>query len=197
MKFICLPLLTIFFAVTGCAHEYPQSDALLKGDTPVVPAEFKNGSASLKQVKAWSVSLLSDPSKQSLEIIEKDLNQDGTNDLLVAEKGMAGTGGNSYLAFERTPRGYHYWGHLGFGAIRVLPKDESHQQKILTWWHLSAGEGGVTLVILDKDGFHEIANATVYAGDSGTEEGNRIADNLFGTNKVSQETLRQLFGKSF
>ena len=195
MKPVYFLLLTIVLICSGCVHEYPRNDALMRGDAPAVPAEFKNGTASLEQVKAWSASLLSILGKPSLEIIEKDLNQDGTNDLLVAENGMHGTGGNSYLAFERTPKGYRYAGDLEFGAIRVLPKDESHQQKILTWWHLSAGEGVVTLVMLDSNGFHEMAHATVHAGDGGTEEGNRIADELFGTNAVSPELLRHVFGK--
>jgi hypothetical protein len=196
MKSAWFFLLAVALICGGCIHTYPPDDAVMKGDEPVVPSEFKNGTASLKQVKDWSASLLSDLNgKPSLEMLAEDLNQDGTNDLLVAEEKMAGTGGNNYLAFEKTPAGYRYIGNLGFGAIRVLPKDESHQQKILTWWHLSSGEGVVALVILDQNSFHEVAHATVYAGDSGTEEGNRIASELFGTNAISPETLRQIFKK--
>jgi hypothetical protein len=198
MKCVRLVWLMGLLSLAGCVHGYKPDDTLMKGDEPIVPAEFKKGTATLKQVKAWSASELSDVvARPSLEIIEKDLNQDGTNDLLVAEEANAGTGGNTYLAFEATSRGYRYIGHLGFGAIRVLPKDDPHRQKILTWWHLSAGEGGVTLVILDSSGFHEITNVTVYAGDQGTAEGNRIADEFFGTNDVPAAELNKIFGTRF
>ncbi|HVU26172.1 MAG TPA: hypothetical protein VHG71_00280 [Verrucomicrobiae bacterium] len=198
MKLSAALSLVAILICSGCAHKYLSDDSLLDGNEPEVPTEFKTGAASLQQVKEWSASLLSDSKGDDLELVtNEDLNQDGTNDLLVANGKMAGTGGNNYLAFQRTSQGYAYLGHLGFGAIRVLPKDESHRQKILTWWHISSGEGGVTLLLLDKEGFHEVANATVYAGDQGTEEGNRIAAALFGTNNVSSETLERIFHKSF
>jgi hypothetical protein len=156
--------------------------------------EFKNGTATLEQAKAWSASLLSTLVDQPhLEIMEEDLNQDGTNDLLISETQMGGTGGNSYLAFERTPRGYRYLGNLDFGSMWVLPKDESRQQKIMTYWHLSAGEGTLELYILDATGFHEVKHRTIYPGPGGSEEG--ISEELFGTNIVSPKTLQQLFGK--
>ena len=184
--------------LAGCVAGYKPDDALLKGDEPIPPTEFKRGTATLDQVKAWSASLLSYPeSKSALEIVAKDLDQDGTNDLLVADPAMAGTGGNNYLAFIRTPRGYRYIGHVGFGALRVLPKDATGQTKLVTWWHVSAGEGGVTLVTLDSNGFHEVTNVTVYAGDQGTAEGNRIADELFGTNDLSPAELNRIFGARF
>ena len=197
MKLFHFTLWLAFFAACGCAQPYPKSEALMKAGEPlVVPAEFKNGTASLEQVKAWSASQLSILWNQPhLEIMERDLNQDGTNDLLIAETHMGGTGGNSYLAFERTPKGYRYLGDLAFGAMRVLPKDESHHQKILTYWHLSCNEGTVALLILDATGFHEFKHTTIHPGDSGTEEGNKIYEELFGTNIVSPETLRLLFGK--
>jgi hypothetical protein len=50
---------------------------------------------------------------------------------------------------------------------------------------------------LDADGIHEVAKAQIAAGDSGTEEGNRIADELFGEKPVSAEVLRRVFGEGF
>ena len=180
----------------GCAHTYPSSDAALKGDQLKVPREFINGTASLAQAKAWTASLLSEPNAEpTLEIVEEDLNQDGTKDLLVAETHRAGTGGNSYLAFETTPKGYRYLGELFYGALRVLPKERTGSQKMLTMSCLGSGDCTVQLTMLDADGFHEVAKAEIAAGDSGTDEGNRLADALFRAETVSPEILKQVFGR--
>jgi len=196
MKSARIFLAAAIFALAGCVHRYAPDDALGKGDEPFVPAEFRNGTASLKQVKAYASSLLGYLGGQSsLEMMEADLNQDGTRDLLVADDSGAGSGGNVYLAFAKTPTGYRYLGDLSFGALRVLPKDASGKQKMLTMSCAGSGNCTVFLVVLDASGFHEVARAYLAAGDSGTNEDNRTADELFGTNQVSAALLAKVFGK--
>ncbi|HXE42056.1 MAG TPA: hypothetical protein VN516_03440, partial [Candidatus Baltobacteraceae bacterium] len=146
----------------------------------------------LEDAKAWTASLLSDLwDKPHLKVIEEDLNQDGEKDLLIAEDYMAGTGGNTYFYFEKTQKGYHYLGNLGFNSIEVLPKDSSGQQKIVTGWHLGANESGITLLTLDTNGFHEIAHATV---ELNTPNKPTIQD-LSGIDKISTNMLQQILEK--
>ena len=191
---LILPFLLIF---PGCSHQYPKSDALLKGGQPDVPSEFRKGTASLDQAKAWSASLLSGLWDQPhLDVVESDLDQDGVKDVLISETHLGGTGGNTYLAFARTPKGYRYLGNLAYSVLRVLPKEDSRPPRIVTAWRVGAGESGVTLYLLDAAGFHEIGVGTLRTGDQGTGESRRLAAELFGTNAVSSQTLQQVFGKA-
>jgi hypothetical protein len=60
---------------------------------------------------------------------------------------------------------------------------------------LGAGTALVQLAELREDGLHRIARGTLAAGDSGTDEGNRLFEELFRAGVVSSETLRTVFGR--
>jgi hypothetical protein len=53
----------------------------------------------------------------------------------------------------------------------------------------------VQLAELREDGLHRLVRSTVRAGDSGTEEGNRLYNELMDAKAVSSETLTKVFGR--
>jgi hypothetical protein len=64
---------------------------------------------------------------------------------------------------------------------------------LVTYWHLSASEGNLTLWLLSKQGFTAIKSVTIHPGDEGTDEGNRIFDIFFGSESVTQSIIDTAF----
>jgi hypothetical protein len=154
------------------------------------PREFREGTATLKQIKSWIAQ--EDPGEPKWIIEEPDLDLNGMPDLLVADDRNTGTGGRNYEAFLRTKSGFRYVGELG-SAIRPLPAVGGHARVVMAG-HISAGEVGVALAELRPNGLHRLASAVLAAGDQGTVEGSRLCDELMTAPTVSVEILRLIFG---
>jgi len=197
---LCLTLvLTLLLA--SCASEpkiYPPSDDLFGSHIFVIPREFKNGTATLTNVYAWSESLLG--SEKPMEDEYKDIDQDGQEELLVSQPANAGTGGNEYFIFKRTPKGYRFLGDLWFGGLQIVSPDNRGRPRLITFSHQSSGSSRVALCYLDRDGFHEIMGRILPAGDGPHAEGkdwllSRAFDFETGKPKdLSEPMLQLIFG---
>lgn len=155
------------------------------------PQEFRNGKATLDQIKVWLLAQKV-PGEPIWVIEEPDLDLDGTPDLPVADDRYTGTGGRNYEAFIRTKLGFRYIGELA-SEIRPIPAFGGRARLVMAG-HMSAGETDVALVEIRQDGLHRLASAAIAAGDQGTAEGNRIIEKLMREPEVSLEILRLVFG---
>jgi hypothetical protein len=186
---------------TGCAHRprsYAPTDEFFASGVFPVPREFRNGTGSLQDVYAWSASLFNwneSAEYPPLQSLKADIDGDAVPELFVCQPAHAGNGGNSYLAFRQGRRGFRYLGRLGFGGIRTAPADHKGQARVLTSWHISAGNVGITLLALTPEGFREVAARDLSAGDSGDAEGNRLCALLFESEIVTDCALRSVFPK--
>ena len=158
------------------------------------PRKLKTGSGSLRDVHEWANSLLG--STYPLKTIHADIYQDGGDDLFVAQPTWGGTGGNLYLAFEKTPKGYRFLGDIWFGGFRVLSPDPKGRPRILTSSWAGGGRCGVSLYVLEKNGFHEtMTRNNLLCGDAAHAEGqDELIRLLFDSKSVTQESLQLVFG---
>jgi hypothetical protein len=182
------------FLLSACQHSlatYPTDDALRKGEAIYVPQEFLNGTASVEQAKAWSNSLLEGDG--SIVTEQHELTPGGKPALFISDSSNAGTGGNFYMVFDRTVTGLRYLGEIEFGDCRAVRPDASNNPRLVTYWHLGAGEGNLTLWLLSKQGFTAVKSITIHPGDQGTDEGNRIFDAFFGSEPVADGTVDAAF----
>jgi len=187
----------------GCAHRprtYAATDEFFASGQFPVPREFRRGTATLPDVYAWSSALLNwdesvrYPPLQSLEV---DVDGDTVAELFISQRAHAGNGGISYLVFQRRGSGFRYLGSLAFSGIRPAPKDIQGRCRVVTTWRLGAGTIGVTLWAVTPEGFRKVAARELAAGDSGTEEGNRLAALLFESGAVTEDALQTVFGPNF
>ena len=162
-----------------------------KAEAIHAPQEFQNGTASVEQAKAWSNSLLEGDG--SIVTEQRELTPGGKPALFISDSSNAGTGGNFYLVFDRTLTGLRFLGEIEFGVCRAVRPDTSNNPRLVTYWHLGAGEGNLTLWLLSKQGFTAVKSITIYAGDEGTHEGNRIFDVFFGSEPVADSTVDATF----
>ena len=84
-RLICLALV-LMLPLEDCESApkiYPPNDDLFGSHILTIPLEFKNGTAALTNVYAWSESLLD--SEKPLKIEYADIDQDGQDELLVSQ----------------------------------------------------------------------------------------------------------------
>ena len=182
------------FLLSACQQSlstYPTDDALLKGEAFRVPQEFQNGTASVEQAKAWSNSLLM--GNGSILTEERELVPGDRPAIFISDSSTAGTGGNNYMVFNRTNTGLRYLGEIDFGVCRAVPPDASRNPRLVTYWHLGCAEGDMTLWLLSSHGFTALKSITIHAGDSGTDEGNRIFETIFGTKPIADGAVDAAF----
>jgi len=139
------------------------------GETLTAPRKLQNGLASLPEVYAWANSVLG--TNYPLETIHADICQNGGDDLFVAQPDWGGTGGNLYLAFKPTRKGYRFVGDLWFGGMQIISPDSRGRPRLITFSHRSSGSTRVALCYLDRDGFHEIMGRMLPSGDGPHAEG--------------------------
>jgi hypothetical protein len=177
------------------------------GETFTAPQKLQNGSASLPEVYSWANSMLGTNSGSvlgtnyyPLETIHADIFQNGGNDLFVAQPAWGGTGGNLYLGFKQTPKGYRFIGDICFGGVQIVSPDKQGRPRLITFSHQSSGSTRVALCFLDRDGFHEIMGRILPSGDEPHTEGkdwllSRAFDFETGKPKdLSESMLQLIFG---
>lgn len=175
------------------APAYPQNDSLRKGQVLKIPREFRNGTATLNQAKAWANSILM--GKGRIKVDERELIPGGQKALFICDTSNAGSGGNSFLVFARGSKGLRYLGSLG-GYARAVPPDPLGKPRLVAYWRWGGGQGQASLVLLTPNGFATIA-ATHASGDDGaSKDDKRTYHLLFGKAPVSQNTLVAIFGKA-
>lgn len=164
------------------------------------PDEARDGTATLDQIRAWMVEefLYMFPGRLPadsipFEVQSRDLDLDGVADILVDLR-RGGSGGGVYAAFLTTRLGYRFIATFQ-GGIRTLPSEQGLPVWMVIGSSLGSGTALVQLAELREDGLHRIARGTLAAGDSGTDEGNRLFEELFRAGVVSSETLRTVFGR--
>src|SRR5687767_8624413 len=96
-----IPQLVALLAIllsTGCAHgprSYAPTDELFASGVFPVPREFRNGTASVQDVYAWSASLLNwneSADYPPLRSLETDIDGDAVGELLISQPAHAGNG---------------------------------------------------------------------------------------------------------
>lgn len=194
---LMIGVMLLTFACQTPASRYPldpSDDSLGKGNTPKIPTEFKTGNASLEQAKAWSKTVLEDSyfGNGLIQTEQHNLLPNGRPALFISDQSCAGTGGNEYMVFDQTPRGLRYLGDISFALCSALPPDLSNQPRLVTYWHLSANDGTLTLWRLADDGFTEIRSIQIH--DDGTDQGNRIFDSFFGSKPATSALIDATFG---
>jgi hypothetical protein len=188
-------LVVLSLAAASCrSHQpsYPPDDSLRKGATLRVPQEFQNGTASAEQAKAWAKVILM--GSGTLVTQERELAPGGKRALFISDTSNAGTGGNFYVVFDQTANGMRYLGDIEFGSCRAVGPAASGRPRLVTYWHMSAGEGRLGLWLLTAEGFRAIKSVTIHPGDSGTVEGNRIYEAFFGSKPVTEPLIETTFG---
>jgi hypothetical protein len=195
-------LLAIFGRAVGVESSRPENGvtkvlipsvrpANADGDGPV-PAELTAGTATLDQVKSWNAKTMYWNGELSSGLEFREEVKDALKLLLVdaPETAAADGGGNSYLAFEHTTKGYRYVGWMAFAGLRILPLDQQGRQYLLTSSAAGAGDEFITLVQLDAAGVRQLGRIEVV----GCDEGDQMYQKLFDADDVSTATLKQVFG---
>ncbi|HEX4056381.1 MAG TPA: hypothetical protein VHX86_19135 [Tepidisphaeraceae bacterium] len=196
MMFRIVMLVSAGLLLSACqraASVYPSDDSLRKGDVPRVPREFQEGNATIGQAKAWANARLM--GNGSIVTEEHELIPGGKRALFISDSSCAGTGGNSYVVFDRTKSGLRYLGDIDFAVCAAAPPDASENPRLVTYWHNSASEGELTLWRLTKSGFTALKSATIHPGDEGIDQDNRTFDAFFGSSPIADALVDATFGR--
>ena len=156
-----------------------------------VPPEFRDGSAQLADVKAWSESLLGAEQSRFLPVI---IETNRPPWLFVCRPDYGGTGGNKYIIFRQEGEHFRYLGVVGFSTIvPITPADG--KARFLTSSASGSGEALAAVWILKSNRIEELAHAVLPAGDSASDgQGGLLYRRLFESQSVTDETLREAFG---
>jgi hypothetical protein len=121
----------------------------------------------------------------SLEMFELDINHDDIPEVFVTTPRLHGTGGGPYLVFRKHTQGHLYIGQLGGRQhnMRVLPLGPDGLPRIMTFWNNGGGSGTASVWKNDGTRFIQVSSEVIRSGDSGTEEGRKRIDELFGEKK--------------
>jgi hypothetical protein len=188
--------------IPGIADEIP-------GTGRYVPDEFKNGTATLENVKDWSGAYWADyhtsgEKQPGLEFMSLDASSEK---LVLAMVGKARN--SSYFVFKKTPAGYKYVGDLHGSNFYRLYYPETGNAYVLITWHMGRGEMGLSLMQLRDDklqnvgrgitlqqGLNENEKEKILVNDKEAPQLAKFVDNLFDKlrdNKISEPDLRQIF----
>ena len=181
-KLILVLALALCGGLFGCSSapkiHSPTSVTTYDGATFTAPRKLLNGSASQSEVYVWANSVfgtnagsLVRTNYYPLTTIHADIFQNEGDDLFVAQPAMGGTGGNLYLAFKQTLKGYRFIGDIWFGGLEIVSPDSRCRPRLITFSHQSSGSSRVALCYLDRDGFHEIMGRILPCGDGPHAEG--------------------------
>jgi len=174
---------------------YPEDDSWGKG-TLSVPAEFREGTATLEQAKAWCRALVVGSSLGKghvIEVKQRELVPGGEQAVVVFDPSCGGSGGRGpQLIFARTPRGLRFLSDLS-GSWRAAPPDALGRPRLVGYWRLG-GEGKASLIVLTSGGFVPVAHVDASGGDGAADEQKRTWRTLF-EEPVSQKTLAATFGE--
>jgi hypothetical protein len=192
MKNFCVILLLVFISVLYGEDLKPiDKNLFLKGTKFDIPKKLRNGTADYSDVGNWTKSLRGmDP------VIQKDLNADGIPDLLteiVHARGV--TGNRSFMLFVYTGLGYKYLQDIS-NIGNYMTYDESGKSYLLTYSKAGGPEVHIRLYLLTKKQLTQIGKSLiVFAGDSGTKEGNILYNRLF-YRIIPEDKLMKIFKKS-
>ena len=115
-----------------------------------------------------------------------DLDLDGKDDSLVSgPANMFGNAGGPYiLSLTSVGKNFDIAGH-GSWAV------ERHDGNLRLWnyWHLSSGEGSLGYLEIDtKTGMASNSSLIIYAGDSGTDLGNKLYNAVYDNKNLISAT---------
>lgn len=170
---------------------YPPDDSLRKGE-PRVPPEFRNGTASLDQARAWAKVMLDGSGE--IRVAEEELIPGGRKGIFIYNTSLGGSGGNFFMVFDKTPNGFLYLGDLYFGKYWASPPDAKGHLRAVTYWHMSVSEGILSLWVRKGSAYKEVRKITVHPGYDWTTEDKRIYNSLSSGNHVSDSWIETTFG---
>ena len=163
----------------------PMSDNLYRR---TLPKELADGSANLLQAQQWAAGVLGGTLRFEAGRISPSLAA-----IFMSNDARRGSGGNTYLVFDRTPRGIRYLGHLDCAAIAVLAPDPKGRPRVATFWHMSSNEGALSELLLTDSDFEIVRSVTIHPGDGGTPEGNFLYNSIFGPSATPDAGMARAF----
>lgn len=184
--------LKIYDLPTTHPNPYTVGEEMQKGEPIPIPREFRDGTATLQNVKDWSnaywVSWNYDIEKQPpLEPIDLEKSEDGMLAMLMEAQNP------TYFLFKKTARGYQYIDTVaGSSHYQLYYRDTKHLYLYFTW-HMSSDEEGVTLSQIQNGILKELAGIWIkdnkVYNNSDKEKENLLATNLL--NKLFDGTLTE------
>lgn len=123
-----------------------------------------------------------------IERFELDIDEDGVPEVFLTTPRLHGNGGGPHLVFRKRGQFYFYAGQLSGrrNTMRTLAVDPDGYPRIMTFWNDGGGRGTASVWKWDGKGFQRISSEVIWSGDSGTEEGRRRFDELFGKMGIEQ-----------
>ena len=192
MKNFCSILLLVFISVLYGEDIKPIDKEMYKKGTKFdIPKKLRNGTADYSDVEDWTKSL-----RGMKPVIQKDLNANNVPDLLVEIVHARGATGNcSFMLFVYTGFGYKYLQDIS-NIGNYMTYDESGKSYLLTYSQAGGPEIHIRLYRLTKKQLIQIGKPLiVFAGDSGTKEGNTLYNRLF-YRIIPEDKLMEIFKKS-
>jgi len=175
--------------LVGCVHQPPRAPAhyhVWKLDET-----YEQPIADITQ---WAADNFSDgpcgeKNYWNLEMFELDLNHDEKPEVFVTTPRLHGTGGGPHLVFQKHTQGHVYIGQLGGRqhTMRVLPLGTDGLPRIMTFWNNGGGSGTASVWKNDGKRFIRVSSEVIRSGDSGTEEGRKRFNELFGKRGSNKE----------
>ena len=184
MKLAALSAVLAAGSVLGA--EYPADDSLMKGVAPSVPAEFREGRATLDELEGWSRSLI----QSDVELEPRNIDCDDADEILVEIVFARGTTGNRwFLAFDHGERGYRY-----VGTVQRILRTFAYPPECYVVQYGTAGAGVLSLSLYLAEGgkLSRIGEVALTAGDGGTEE-DRTVFELLKNGEPSRDDLLRVF----
>ena len=141
----------------------------------------------ITDIKQWAADNFSDgPNAEQdywkLEMFELDIDHDKIPEVFVTTPRLHGNGGGPHFVFQKRKEGYFYIGRLDGSqhTMRVLPLGSDHLPRIMTFWNNGGGSGTASISKNNGKRFIQVSSEVIRSGDSGTEEGRKRFEALFG-----------------
>jgi hypothetical protein len=187
------PLLASSILLAACTSVSPSPAAYDdtnkgKGEALSVPVEFRNGTATLAQAKAWYYSYA--VGNGPVQSLEANLTPDDRPAVFVHDPSNEGTGGPFFMVFEKTSKGLKYIGNLA-GGFRALPLDRDGHSRLVSGWHMGAQDCTLTLYTLTDDELLVTAERHSHSQEGDAER--QLLSDLFDAPAVDPVTISRAF----
>jgi len=184
---VSLSILMLIMLI-GCAHQPPRASVhyhVWKLDEAY--------EQPITDIKQWAADNFSDgPNGEKdywkPEMFQLDIDHDTIPEVFVTTPRLHGNGGGPHLVFRKHTQGHVYIGQLGGRqhTMRVLPLGSDGLPRIMTFWKNGGGSGTASVWKNDGKRFIRVSSEVIRSGDSGTEEGRKRFDELFGEKSIEQ-----------
>lgn len=141
----------------------------------------------IDDIRQWAADNFSDGQNGDLDYwelkaFELDIDHDGIPEVFLTTPKLHGTGGGPHLVFRKDKLVYFYIGQLGGReqTMRVLPLGSDGTPRVMTFGGNGGSSGIASVWKNDGKRFVPVSTEVIRSGDSGTEEGRKRFEELFG-----------------